>query len=115
MQIRDILPRTKKKLCYGSDTFITIIVAKTRIIMNVVGTNFYGKNMTENVIFILGGPAAHLYEVLWAFHDVKNYGRNEGKNFLGISPPRRVYGGWSGPRGAKVVCAILYVREASHY
>ena len=37
------------------------------------------KNMTENGLFLLGGPGMHLHDILWAFHDGKNHGRSKGK------------------------------------
>ena len=35
--------------------------------------------MTENGLFILGGPETHLCDILWAVLDVKNRGRSEGE------------------------------------
>ena len=35
--------------------------------------------MTENGLFILGGPETRLHEILWAVHDGKNLGRSEGE------------------------------------
>ena len=35
--------------------------------------------MTENGLFILGGPETQLHDILWAVHDGKNRGRNEGE------------------------------------
>ena len=35
--------------------------------------------MTENGLFVLGGPETHLHDILWAVHDGKNRGRSEGK------------------------------------
>ena len=35
--------------------------------------------MTENGLFILGGPETHLHDILWDIHDGKNYGRSEGE------------------------------------
>ena len=35
--------------------------------------------MTENGLFVLGGPETQLHDILWAVHDEKNYGRSEGK------------------------------------
>ena len=35
------------------------------------------KIMTENGLFILGGPGTHLHDILWAVHDIKNRGRIE--------------------------------------
>ena len=41
--IRDILGRTKKKFCHTYDTSMTIIVTKTGIIIDVVGSYFYDR------------------------------------------------------------------------
>lgn len=46
--------------------------------------------MTENGFFVLGGLEAHLHDILWAVHDVKNHGRSEGEEIFGDFP---VYGG----------------------
>ena len=35
--------------------------------------------MTENGLFILGGPETQLHDILWAVHEVKNRGRSEGE------------------------------------
>ena len=35
--------------------------------------------MTENWLFILGGPETHLHDILWAVHDGENHGRSEGE------------------------------------
>ena len=35
--------------------------------------------MTENGLFILGGPEMQLHDILWAVHDGKNRGRSEGE------------------------------------
>ena len=35
--------------------------------------------MTENGLFVLGGPETQLYDILWAVHDGKNHGRSEGE------------------------------------
>ena len=38
--------------------------------------------MTENGLFVLGGPETQLHDILWAVHDGKNHGRSEGdENF----------------------------------
>ena len=69
--IRDILGRTKK-ICHTYDTSMTIIVTKPGIIIDVVGSYFYDKKiMTENGIFVLGGPETQLHDILWAVHDGK--------------------------------------------
>ena len=41
--------------------------------------------MTENGLFILGGPETQLHDILWAVHDGKNRGRSEGEEILGSS------------------------------
>ena len=51
---------------------MTIIVTKPGIIIDVVGSYFYDKKiMTENGLFILGGPETQLHDTLWAVHDGK--------------------------------------------
>ena len=35
--------------------------------------------MTENGLFVLGGPEMQLHDILWAIHDGKNHGRSEGE------------------------------------
>ena len=35
--------------------------------------------MTENGLFVLGGPETQLHDILWAVHDGKNCGRSEGE------------------------------------
>ena len=41
--------------------------------------------MTENGLFVLGGPETQLHDILWAVHDGKNRGRIEGEeNFRGF-------------------------------
>ena len=42
--------------------------------------------MTENGLFILGGPETQLHDILWAVHDGKNHGRSEGKENIGEFP-----------------------------
>ena len=39
--------------------------------------------MTENGLFILGGPETQLHDILWAVHDGKNRGRSEGEENFG--------------------------------
>ena len=46
--------------------------------------------MTENVLFILGGPETQLHDILWAVHDGENRGRSEGEENIGGVPG---YGG----------------------
>ena len=42
--------------------------------------------MTENGLFVLGGPGTHLHDILWAVHDGKNRGRSEGEENFGEFP-----------------------------
>ena len=42
--------------------------------------------MTENGLFVLGGPETQLHDILWAVHDGKNRGRSEGKENIGVFP-----------------------------
>ena len=60
-------------LCHTYDTSMTIIVTKPGIIIYVVGSYFYEK-MTENGLFVLGGPETQLHDILWTVHDGKNHG-----------------------------------------
>ena len=39
--------------------------------------------MTENGLFVLGGPETQLHDILWAVHDGKNGGRSEGEENIG--------------------------------
>ena len=42
--------------------------------------------MTENGLFVLGGPETQLHDILWAVHDGKNRRRSEGAENIGESP-----------------------------
>ena len=42
--------------------------------------------MTENGLFILGGPETRLHDILWAVHDRKKRGRSEGEENIGEFP-----------------------------
>ena len=42
--------------------------------------------MTENGLFVLGGPETQLHDILWAVHDGKNCGRSEGEENVGELP-----------------------------
>ena len=35
--------------------------------------------MTENGLFVMGGPETQLHDILWAVHDEKNHGRRKGE------------------------------------
>ena len=42
--------------------------------------------MTENGLFVLGGPETQLHDILWAVHDGKNHGRSKGEENFGELP-----------------------------
>ena len=42
--------------------------------------------MTENGLFVLGGPDTQLHDILWAVHDRKNRARSEGEENFGEFP-----------------------------
>ena len=42
--------------------------------------------MTQNGLFVLGGPETQLHDILWAVHDGKNRGRSEGEENYGELP-----------------------------
>ena len=54
--------------------------------------------MTENGLFVLGGPETQLHDILWAVHDGKNHGRSEGEENFGKFP---VTVGGQGPSDAR--------------
>ena len=66
--------------------------------------------MTENGLFVLGGPETQLHDILWVVHDGENCGRSEGKeNTEGVPG----YGGGRGASDARFshtyarVCEVL--------
>ena len=84
---------------------MTIIVTKPGIIIDVVGSYFYDKKiMTENGLFILGGPKAQLHDILWAVHDGKNCGRSKGEENFGEFPVT------VGGRGRAMRVSLVHVR-----
>ena len=54
--------------------------------------------MTENGLFVLGGPEMQLHDILWAVHDGKNRGRIEGEENIREFP---VTVGGQGPSDAR--------------
>ena len=40
--------------------------------------------MTENGIFVLGGPETQLHDILWAVHDGKTVVEARGRKILGV-------------------------------
>ena len=69
--IRDILGRTKKILSYLWH-FYDDNCDKTRYHHRCDGLLLlWQKIMTENGLFVLGGPETRLHDILWAVHDEK--------------------------------------------
>ena len=60
--------------------------------------------MTENGLFILGGPETQLHDILWAGHDRKNHGRSEGVENIGEFPVM------VGGRGRAMRVSLVHVR-----
>ena len=60
--------------------------------------------MTENGLFVLGGPETQLHDILWAVHNGKNRGRSEGEENLGEFPVTVV----DGDRAMRV--SLVHVR-----
>ena len=60
--------------------------------------------MTENGLFVLGGPETQLHDILWAVHDGKNRGRSEGAENIGESPVT------VGGRGRAMRVPIIHAR-----
>ena len=65
--------------------------------------------MTENGLFILGGPETQLHDILWAVHDGKNRGRSEGEENSRELP---VTVGGRGRSDACFSCTYAHVCEA---
>ena len=42
--------------------------------------------MTENGLFVLGGPETQLHDICWVVHDGKNHGKTEGEENIGEFP-----------------------------
>ena len=60
--------------------------------------------MTENGLFVLGGPETQLHDILWAVHDGKNHGRSEGEENIGVFPVT------VGGRGRAMCVSLLHER-----
>ena len=60
--------------------------------------------MTENGLFVLGGPETQLHDILWAVHDEKNRGRSEGAENIGESPVT------VGGRGRAMRVSLIHAR-----
>ena len=64
--------------------------------------------MTENGLFVLGGPETQLHDILWAVHDGKNRDRSEGEENIGVFPI--TVGGWGRAMCVSLVHARAWVR-----
>ena len=60
--------------------------------------------MTEDGLFVLGGPETQLHDILWAVHDGKNRGRSEGEENFGEFPVT------VGDRGRAMRVSLVHVR-----
>ena len=60
--------------------------------------------MTENGLFVLGGPETQLHDIFWAVNHGEKRGRSEGEENIGGVPD---YGGWL---GAERCVFLSYVR-----
>ena len=57
--------------------------------------------MTENGLFVLGGPEMQLHDILWAVHDGKIHGRTDGEENIEEFP---LTVGGRGPSDARFSC-----------
>ena len=64
--------------------------------------------MTENGLFVLGGPETQLHDILWAVHDGKNRGRSEGEENIGVFLV--TVGGWGRAMRVSLTHARAWVR-----
>ena len=62
--------------------------------------------MTENGLFVLGGPETQLHDILWAVHDGKTMVEARARKIRGVPG----YGGWSGPSNALWFARFSHVR-----
>ena len=65
--------------------------------------------MTENGLFVLGGPETQLHDILWAVHDGENSGRSEGEENIREFP---VTVGGRGPSDARFSRTYTHACEA---
>ena len=63
--------------------------------------------MTENGLFVLGGPETQLHDILWAVHDGKTV-VSEGEENIGVFPVR--VGGRGRAMRVSLVHACAWVR-----
>ena len=60
--------------------------------------------MTENGLFVLGGPKTQLHDIIWAVHDEKKRGRSKGEENFGEFPVTM------GGRGRAMRVSLVHVR-----
>ena len=60
--------------------------------------------MTENGLFVLGGPETQLHDILWAVHDEKKRGRSEGEENIRVFPVT------VGGRGRAMCVSLVHAR-----
>ena len=60
--------------------------------------------MTENGLFVLGGPETQPHDILWAVHDGKNRGKREGEENIGVFPVT------VGGRGQAMRVSLIHAR-----
>ena len=87
-------------------------MTKPGIIIDVVGSYFYEKIMTENGLFVLGGPEMHLHDILWAVQDGKNRGRSDGEQDAQCHMAQRYF---CGDRQRVAETVVLYHRAPRHH
>ena len=62
------------------------------------------KIMTENGLFIFGGPETQLHDIIWAVLDEKNHGRSKGEENIGVFPVT------VGGRGRAMHVSLIHAR-----
>ena len=65
--------------------------------------------MTENGLFVLGGPETQLQDILWAVHDGKNRGKSEGEENIRVFPI--TVGGQGRAMRVSLVCTRVCARR----
>ena len=64
--------------------------------------------MTENGLFVLGGPETQLHDILWAVHDEKDRGRSKGEEKFGEFPV--TVGGWGRAMHGGLRVSLVHAR-----
>ena len=68
--------------------------------------------MTENELFVLGGPEMQPHDILWAVHAGKNRGRSKGEENIGVFPV--TVGGRGRMMHISLVHARAWLRGVGH-